>query len=141
MDRYTERLVQGHPGPEAKLTLAAGILLCLGAVGVAVYGIISGSIAIILDAVNNISDAASSLITIIGTKLAGKEPDREIKVNGPKLHEYIREMSRDYTVRGDKLWEQFNQKRKALHQWYYSSIYRILADEFGDVPLIPTPTV
>ncbi len=43
MDRYTERLVQGHPGPEAKLTLAAGILLCLGAVGVAVYGIISGS--------------------------------------------------------------------------------------------------
>ncbi len=43
----------------------------------AVIGIISGSIAIILDAVNNISDAASSLITIIGTKLAGKEPDRE----------------------------------------------------------------
>ena len=40
-------------------------------------GIISGSIAIVMDAVNNLSDAASSLITIIGTKLAGKAPDRK----------------------------------------------------------------
>lgn len=43
----------------------------------AVVGAIAGSIAIVLDAVNNISDAASSLITIIGTKLAAKEPDRK----------------------------------------------------------------
>ena len=43
----------------------------------AVIGIISGSIAITLDAVNNVSDAASSVITIIGTKLAGKAPDRK----------------------------------------------------------------
>lgn len=42
-----------------------------------VVGLISSSIAIVLDAVNNISDAASSLITIIGTKLAGKEPDKK----------------------------------------------------------------
>ena len=42
----------------------------------AVVGIISHSIAIVLDAVNNISDAGSSLITIVGTKLAGKEPDK-----------------------------------------------------------------
>ena len=41
----------------------------------AIVGLISGSIAITLDAVNNLSDALSSLITIIGTKLAGKEPD------------------------------------------------------------------
>ncbi len=40
-------------------------------------GIFSNSIAIVLDAVNNISDAASSLITIIGTKLASKEADRK----------------------------------------------------------------
>ena len=40
-------------------------------------GIISGSIAIVMDAVNNLSDASSSLITIIGTKLAGKAPDRK----------------------------------------------------------------
>ena len=43
----------------------------------AAIGLLSNSIAIVLDAVNNISDAASSLITIVGTKLAGKRPDRK----------------------------------------------------------------
>ena len=43
----------------------------------AVVGLMTNSIAIVLDAVNNISDAGSSLITIVGTKLAGKEPDRK----------------------------------------------------------------
>ena len=43
----------------------------------AVIGLMSGSIAIVLDAVNNISDAASSVITIVGTKLAGKAPDKK----------------------------------------------------------------
>ncbi|MCR4893659.1 MAG: cation diffusion facilitator family transporter [Eubacteriales bacterium] len=43
----------------------------------AVVGLLSHSIAIVLDAVNNISDAGSSLITIIGTKLAGKAPDKK----------------------------------------------------------------
>ena len=43
----------------------------------AVVGLTSNSVAIVMDAVNNISDAASSVITIIGTKLAGKEPDRK----------------------------------------------------------------
>ncbi len=42
-----------------------------------VVGTISGSIAITLDAVNNLSDALSSVITIIGTRIAGKEPDRK----------------------------------------------------------------
>ena len=41
----------------------------------AVVGIMSNSIAIVMDAVNNISDAASSVITIVGTKLAGKQAD------------------------------------------------------------------
>lgn len=42
----------------------------------AVVGLVSGSIAIVLDAVNNLSDALSSVITIIGTKLASRRPDR-----------------------------------------------------------------
>ena len=42
-----------------------------------IVGFVVGSIAIILDAVNNISDVASSTITIIGTKLSSKEPDKE----------------------------------------------------------------
>ena len=43
----------------------------------AVVGIISHSIAITLDSVNNLSDAASSVITIIGTKLAAKPADKK----------------------------------------------------------------
>ena len=43
----------------------------------AFVGIVTGSIAIILDAVNNLSDALSSVITIIGTKIANKGQDKE----------------------------------------------------------------
>ena len=43
----------------------------------AVVGLAAHSIAIVLDAVNNISDATSSIITIIGIKLAGRAPDRD----------------------------------------------------------------
>lgn len=43
----------------------------------AVIGILTNSVAIVMDAVNNFSDAGSSLITIIGTKLANRQPDRK----------------------------------------------------------------
>lgn len=43
----------------------------------AAVGILTGSIAVVLDAVNNLSDALSSIITIIGARLAGKLPDRK----------------------------------------------------------------
>ena len=43
----------------------------------AVIGVVTGSIAIIMDAVNNLSDALSSVITIVGTKLAGRNPDKK----------------------------------------------------------------
>ena len=43
----------------------------------AAVGLLSHSIAIVLDAVNNLSDALSSVITIVGTKLAGKRPDKK----------------------------------------------------------------
>ena len=43
----------------------------------AFVGLTANSIAIVMDAVNNLSDAASSVITIVGTKLAGKEPDKK----------------------------------------------------------------
>ncbi|MBP3876289.1 MAG: cation transporter [Lachnospiraceae bacterium] len=54
--------------------IAANILL---AAFKAVIGILSHSIAITLDAVNNLSDALSSVITILGSKLAGRRPDKE----------------------------------------------------------------
>ncbi len=43
----------------------------------AMVGILSNSIAITLDAVNNLSDALSSVITIVGTRLAGKPADKD----------------------------------------------------------------
>lgn len=43
----------------------------------AAVGFASSSVAVVMDAVNNLSDALSSVITIIGTKLASKAPDKK----------------------------------------------------------------
>ena len=59
-------------------TSVLGILANLFLAGFkAAVGLLSNSIAVVLDAVNNLSDALSSVITIIGTKLAGKKPDKQ----------------------------------------------------------------
>lgn len=55
----------------------------------AFIGLLANSIAIISDAINNLSDALSSIITIVGTKLAGKAPDR----NHPYGHGRIEYMA------------------------------------------------
>ena len=59
-------------------TSVIGILanLLLAAFKAAV-GLLANSIAVVLDAVNNLTDALSSVITILGTKLAGKQPDKK----------------------------------------------------------------
>ena len=54
--------------------IAANILLV---VAKAIIGFIAHSIALITDAINNLTDSLSSAITIIGTKLAGKKPDKK----------------------------------------------------------------
>ncbi len=43
----------------------------------AFIGVLANSIAIVTDAINNLSDALSSIITIAGTKLASRAPDKE----------------------------------------------------------------
>ncbi|MBO4467732.1 MAG: cation transporter [Clostridia bacterium] len=43
----------------------------------AVVGLIAGSISVILDAVNNLTDAMSSVITIVGIKLSKRRPDKK----------------------------------------------------------------
>ena len=59
-------------------TSIIGILANLFLTGFkAVIGLMTHSIAIMMDSVNNLSDAASSVVTIVGTKLAAKEPDRK----------------------------------------------------------------
>ncbi len=54
--------------------IIANVSLALFKAGV---GLFTNSVAILMDAVNNFSDASSSLITIIGTKLAAKKPDKK----------------------------------------------------------------
>ena len=58
----------------------------------AVVGIISNSIAITLDAVNNTSDALSSVITIVGAKLGGKAPDKKPPLGYGRI-EYLSSMT------------------------------------------------
>lgn len=57
----------------------------------AAVGIISNSIAVTLDAVNNLSDALSSVITIIGAKLGAKKPDKKHPLGYGRI-EYISSM-------------------------------------------------
>ena len=69
MENRSKKIVQ---------TSIVGIIANLGLVVVkAIVGLFAMSIAIIMDAVNNLSDALSSVITIVGTKLAQKKPDEK----------------------------------------------------------------
>lgn len=57
----------------------------------AAVGLISNSIAIVLDAVNNLSDALSSVVTIIGAKLGAKQPDKKHPLGYGRI-EYLSSM-------------------------------------------------
>lgn len=65
-NRQQEIVRTGYIGIGTNIVVAAGK---------AFVGLVSGSMAILLDAVNNIADALSSVITIIGVKLAGRPAD------------------------------------------------------------------
>ena len=54
--------------------IISNVFLCSFKIGV---GIIFNSISILADGVNNLADASASLVTLIGFRLAGKEPDKE----------------------------------------------------------------
>lgn len=68
--------------------IITNVLLAVFKAGV---GLLSNSIAVILDAVNNLSDALSSVITIIGAKLANRAPDKKHPLGHGRL-EYISSM-------------------------------------------------
>ena len=57
----------------------------------AFVGLVSHSIAVILDAVNNLSDALSSVVTIVGAKLGAKQPDRKHPLGYGRI-EYLSSM-------------------------------------------------
>ena len=75
-----ERRPPGQPDRDAVIvrTSVIGIAVNLAlAAGKAAVGLTARSIAVVLDAVNNLSDALSAVITILGAKLSGKMPDKK----------------------------------------------------------------
>ena len=56
-----------------------------------ILGLITNSIAVILDAINNFSDALSSVVTIVGAKLASKAPDKKHPMGYGRI-EYLSSM-------------------------------------------------
>ncbi len=67
--------VRGAYGKLAGTTgIAANILLFLGKL---FAGVLSGSVATIADAFNNLSDAGSSVVTLVGFRLSSAPPDKE----------------------------------------------------------------
>ena len=73
-------------------TSIIGIITNLLLVGFKAFvGFVSNSIAVILDAVNNLSDALSSVVTIIGAKLGAKQPDKKHPLGYGRI-EYLSSM-------------------------------------------------
>ena len=65
--------------------MAGNILLCIGKL---LAGTLFGSIAIMADALNNLSDASSNVVSLIGFRLAAKAPDAEHPY-GHARYEYL----------------------------------------------------
>lgn len=73
-------------------TSIIGIITNLFLVGFKAFvGLVSNSIAVILDAVNNLSDALSSIVTIIGAKLGAKQPNKKHPLGYGRI-EYLSSM-------------------------------------------------
>ena len=68
--------------------ILANILLVIFKLGI---GIFSNSIAIILDGINNLTDALSSLVTIVATKIANLAPDKKHPLGHGRI-EYLSTM-------------------------------------------------
>ena len=77
-----------------------GIATNIALAGVKAFiGLAANSISVVLDAVNNLSDAVSSVVTIIGTKFASAEADRDHPLGHGRI-EYLAAL----TVAGLVLW-------------------------------------
>ena len=76
--------------------MACNLLLCLGKLTV---GTLFGSIAIMADALNNLSDASSNVVSLVGFKLAAKAPDAEHPF-GHARYEYLAGLAVSVTILG-----------------------------------------
>jgi len=76
--------------------MACNLLLCLGKLAA---GTLFGSIAIMADALNNLSDASSNLVSLVGFRLAAKAPD-EKHPYGHARYEYLAGLVVSVTILG-----------------------------------------
>ncbi len=86
IDFIMKRLAPGYDDPKNEAARSRAGMLA-GAAGIALnltlfaaklaIGLLSGSVAILSDAFNNISDTGSSLVSLIGMRVAARKPDRE----------------------------------------------------------------
>ena len=76
--------------------MVCNVLLCLGKLAV---GTLFGSIAIMADALNNLSDASSNIVSLVGFKLASRAPDAEHPF-GHARYEYLAGLVVSVTVLG-----------------------------------------
>ena len=79
--------------------MACNLLLCLGKL---LAGTLFGSIAIMADALNNLSDASSNVVSLIGFRLAAKAPDAEHPY-GHARYEYLAGLVVSVTHPGHRL--------------------------------------
>ena len=89
--------VKGHKTPE-RPEVRSRVGMLSGAVGIVcnallcvlklIVGVLSGSVAITADAMNNLSDAASSIVTLVGFRLA-QQPADEDHPYGHARYEYL----------------------------------------------------
>lgn len=87
--------VNAHDERDAMILRASGVGIAANAALAAlkaVVGLLVNSMTMVLDAVNNLSDALSSVITIAGTKLAAKKPDKKHPLGYGRV-EYLTSMS------------------------------------------------
>ena len=76
--------------------MVCNLLLCLGKLTV---GTLFGSIAITADALNNLSDASSNVVSLVGFRLASKAPDAEHPF-GHARYEYLAGLAVSVTILG-----------------------------------------
>ena len=76
-----EWIVRRAQGDRARVGTLTGIVCILANVALCaakgVIGVLSGSVSIVADAMNNLSDASSNIVSVLGFKLAGKPADPE----------------------------------------------------------------
>ncbi|MBQ7204168.1 MAG: cation transporter [Eubacterium sp.] len=90
-DNNIEVLTQQREKAIVKTSVIGVVTNVMLAIFKAAVGMISHSIAVTLDAVNNLSDALSSVITIVGAKLGAKQPNKKHPLGYGRI-EYLSSM-------------------------------------------------